>query len=102
GRLGGSPGRMGVVRPAGHRPHRGPGRRHRRRPRHLDQGLDRPGDRLTMRLWDRARRSPDGAWRLAWVVAGIIPVAFLALFFFWPAGTLVARGFWSEGKWTLE
>ncbi|GAB3816538.1 iron ABC transporter permease [Tessaracoccus terricola] len=41
-------------------------------------------------------------WRLAWVAAGIIPAAFLAVFFALPAGTLVAKGFVVDGALTLE
>lgn len=36
------------------------------------------------------------------MVAGVIPAAFLAVFFFWPAGALVLEGFVVDGVPTLE
>lgn len=46
---------------------------------------------------------PDryGWWRLGWVVAALLPATFLAVFFAWPAATLVARGFHDGSSWTL-
>lgn len=41
-------------------------------------------------------------WRAGWALAAAVPAAFLLLFFAWPAATLVARGFYDEGTWTLE
>ncbi|MDR0837660.1 MAG: iron ABC transporter permease [Propionibacteriaceae bacterium] len=40
--------------------------------------------------------------RMAWVLAGVLPLAFLALFFLWPVFSLVARGFQDESGWTLD
>ncbi|MCC2594662.1 iron ABC transporter permease [Tessaracoccus sp. OS52] len=59
--------------------------------------MAKPAAGLLRRLQDA-----DAGWRLAWLVAGLVPVAFLVVFFFWPAGTLVVRGFHSEGEWTLD
>lgn len=42
------------------------------------------------------------AWRLGWALAALIPAAFLALFFGWPAAALVARGFHDGSAWTLD
>lgn len=39
--------------------------------------------------------------RAAWVAVGAIPAAFLAVFFAWPAATLVLRGFHDGDAWTL-
>lgn len=39
--------------------------------------------------------------RLAWVVAGLVPAAFLAIFFLAPVSNLVLRGFQDEGVWSL-
>lgn len=41
-------------------------------------------------------------WRLGWVLAALIPAAFLVLFFAWPAATLVARGFHDGSAWTID
>ncbi len=41
-------------------------------------------------------------WALAWVLATLIPVAFLAVFFAWPAAALIARGFVEDGRPTLD
>ncbi|WP_255555914.1 ABC transporter permease [Tessaracoccus palaemonis] len=41
------------------------------------------------------------AWRAAWVAAAAIPAAFLAVFFAWPAGALILRGFHDGDAWTL-
>lgn len=40
--------------------------------------------------------------KLAWFAAGLIPAAFLAVFFLWPTLTLVARGFHDGQAWTLD
>ncbi|HMR49321.1 MAG TPA: iron ABC transporter permease [Arachnia sp.] len=37
-----------------------------------------------------------------WVAVGLIPAAFLAVFFAWPAATLVLRGFHDGDSWTLD
>lgn len=39
--------------------------------------------------------------RAVWVVVGIVPAAFLTLFFLWPIAALVLRGFHDDGTWTL-
>lgn len=40
--------------------------------------------------------------RVGWVLAGAIPLAFLAVFFAWPVATLVGRGFVPDGTFTLD
>ncbi|MDO5533332.1 MAG: iron ABC transporter permease [Propionibacteriaceae bacterium] len=40
--------------------------------------------------------------RVGWTLAGAIPLAFLGVFFAWPVATLVARGFFPEGTFTLD
>ena len=37
------------------------------------------------------------AWRTAWTAAVILPVAFLAVFFLYPTGTMLWRGIWDGG-----
>jgi len=39
--------------------------------------------------------------RLAWALAALLPLAFLAIFFVWPVAALVARGFVADGRPTL-
>ncbi|SDL78657.1 ABC transporter permease [Tessaracoccus oleiagri] len=39
--------------------------------------------------------------RLAWVLVAAVPAAFLAVFFVWPALSLVTRGFHDGESWTL-
>lgn len=46
--------------------------------------------------------TPALARRAAWVAIGLVPAVFLAVFFVWPAATLVARGFHDGTSWTLE
>ena len=41
-------------------------------------------------------------WRAGWALAALVPAAFLAVFFAWPAATLVARGFHDGTGWTLD
>lgn len=41
------------------------------------------------------------AWRTAWTAAVILPVAFLAVFFLYPTGTMLWRGIW-DGGFDLE
>lgn len=40
-------------------------------------------------------------WRLGWALAATVPLAFLGLFFAWPAAALILRGFHDAGGWTL-
>ena len=40
--------------------------------------------------------------RVGWTLAGAIPLAFLAVFFAWPVATLVGRGFFPDGPFTLD
>ena len=40
--------------------------------------------------------------RVGWVIAAAVPLAFLAVFFAWPAVSLVLRGFHDETGWTLS
>ena len=52
------------------------------------------------------RRSPAGVPRgvplaAGWVVAAVIPIAFLGVFFAWPVITLIGRGFVDENGFTL-
>lgn len=57
--------------------------------------MDCKGDRLTR---------PDGVSapsRVAWVAAGLIPAAFLAVFFVVPVANLVLRGFHDGDVWSL-
>lgn len=39
---------------------------------------------------------------LAWIAVGLIPAAFLVVFFLWPTATLVTRGFHDGQSWTLD
>ena len=39
---------------------------------------------------------------LPWVLAGAVPLAFLTVFFAWPVATLVGRGFFPDGAFTLD
>lgn len=41
-------------------------------------------------------------WRTGWTLAALVPATFLAVFFAWPAATLVAKGFHDGTGWTLE
>lgn len=41
-------------------------------------------------------------WRVAWLLAAAVPLAFLTLFFAWPAASLVLRGFHDGDGWTLS
>ncbi|GII97929.1 thiamine transport system permease protein [Sediminihabitans luteus] len=41
------------------------------------------------------------AWRTGWVLAAVVPLAFLGLFFAWPVAALVARGFVADGALDL-
>ena len=56
----------------------------------MGEGLDRHGPGL---IGVRAR--------LAWTLAALVPLAFLAVFFAWPVATLVARGLVEDGRLTL-
>ena len=49
----------------------------------------------------RTRYRGVGGNPWAWAAAAVLPVAFLAAFFFWPVTALVARGFVVDGKWSL-
>ena len=40
--------------------------------------------------------------RLAWTLAALVPLAFLGVFFAWPVATLIARGFFPEGAFSLD
>ncbi|MFV0430297.1 MAG: ABC transporter permease [Arachnia sp.] len=57
--------------------------------------MDRSGDRLI------SSHSSQIAWRLGWLIAGLVPVIFLSVFFVAPTATLVLRGFHDETGWTL-
>lgn len=48
------------------------------------------------------RPRPSGAAVAGWTAAGLIPLAFLAVFFAWPVIGLVTRGFVDQGRPTLE
>lgn len=39
--------------------------------------------------------------RIGWTLAALVPLAFLGVFFAWPVGALVARGFFPDGAFTL-
>lgn len=39
--------------------------------------------------------------RIAWMLAALVPLAFLAVFFAWPVTALIARGFVDDGRLTL-
>lgn len=39
--------------------------------------------------------------RVGWTLAGAVPLAFLGVFFAWPVATLVGRGFFPDGGFTL-
>jgi thiamine transport system permease protein len=55
---------------------------------------------------DRHRRRLSGSasigWQLALVVAGLVPLAFLGVFFAWPVAAIVARGFVQDGSLDLS
>lgn len=54
----------------------------------------------TTKLSTRAPRWPG---TLFWAAAGAVPLAFLAVFFFWPTAQLVVRGFLDDdGAWHLS
>ena len=42
------------------------------------------------------------ARRVGWTLAGAIPLAFLGVFFAWPVATLIGRGFFPDGPFTLD
>ena len=48
------------------------------------------------------RHGASLAGRIAWVVAGALPAAFLAVFFVAPVANLVLRGFHDGGVWSLS
>lgn len=39
--------------------------------------------------------------RIAWTAAAAVPLAFLAIFFAWPVGAILARGFFEDGALSL-
>lgn len=51
---------------------------------------------------ERPGTRSSAGWALFWVLATLVPVGFLAVFFAWPAGALIARGFVEDGRPTLE
>ncbi|MGZ8734528.1 MAG: ABC transporter permease, partial [Acidimicrobiia bacterium] len=52
---------------------------------------------------DRHRAQVSGAARRsAWVLVALVPVVFLAVFFVYPVGTIMARGLWSDGALDLR
>ena len=51
---------------------------------------------------DRRHQLSRGLWWAGWAVAAGVPAAFLAVFFAWPAASLVARGLHDGSTWTLE
>lgn len=51
---------------------------------------------------DRSDRLTGAGWRAGWLIAAALPLAFLLIFFAWPAATLVARGFHDGNAWTLD
>ena len=51
-----------------------------------------PITRVTTPHVDHGRRAPKLAAPVAWSLAVIIPVAFLAVFFLWPVGSMLWRG----------
>lgn len=53
-----------------------------------------PDHRLT-------RRATPPGW-IVWAAVAVVPVAFLTVFFAWPAVALVARGFHDGTSWTLD
>ena len=40
--------------------------------------------------------------RLAWTLAALVPLAFLGVFFAWPVATLIVRGFFPDGAFSLD
>lgn len=56
----------------------------------------RPGRRSVAALDHRARRWPVAVWRAGWVIAGLVCLAFLTIFFAAPAANLIAHGFVDE------
>lgn len=42
------------------------------------------------------------ARRVGWTLAGAVPLAFLGVFFAWPVATLIGRGFFPDGPFTLD
>ncbi len=51
---------------------------------------------------ERPGTRSSAGWALFWVLATLVPVGFLAVFFAWPAGALIARGFVEDGRPTLD
>jgi len=51
-------------------------------------------------LADRGSRVGGPPW--VWVAAAVPPMVFLTLFFAWPVAALVARGFFVDGRFTVE
>jgi len=41
-------------------------------------------------------------WRAGWALAAAVPLAFLGVFFAWPAANLILRGFHHDAGWTLD
>ncbi|QUY60830.1 Iron ABC transporter permease [Gulosibacter molinativorax] len=39
--------------------------------------------------------------KIAWTAAAVVPLAFLAVFFGWPVGAILARGFVTDGQFSL-
>ena len=72
-----------------------------RRPDHDRPGHDHPGRAGQPAPQRRSRRSADGigAW---WLLAAVLPVAFLAVFFAWPVAAMLLRGIAPEGVLDLS
>lgn len=58
---------------------------------------------MSVQLATRARRpDPRVGGRVALAVAGLVPLAFLGVFFGWPVAAIVARGFVTDGALDLS
>ena len=51
---------------------------------------------------DRGHRLSRGAGWVGWILIAAVPLAFLAVFFAWPAAALILRGFHDGASWSLD
>lgn len=51
---------------------------------------------------DRGHRLSRGAVWVGWILIAAVPLAFLAVFFAWPAAALILRGFHDGASWSID
>ena len=51
---------------------------------------------------DRGHRLSRGAGWVGWILIAAVPLAFLAVFFAWPAAALILRGFHDGESWSID